>query len=173
MPLKMPLKKTLLAVVATVFGTACPAADSDFGPAKPVKDDGMVTRPQDVPPPPPDWASALIVVPAYDQATQSLTVLLKIKEGFHAYGPGEEVSKPVSMTVDATNGWAVDGDVVIPAGQKKDLGALGVSVILEGDVPLKARLKPGTGGISGSVEVQVCTDKACDRPKKHAFSIPG
>ena len=73
----------------------------------------------------------------------------------------------------AANGWAVDGDVVIPAGQKKDLGALGVSVILEGDVPLKAKLKPGTGGISGSVEVQVCTDKACDRPKTHPFSIPG
>ena len=61
--------------------------------------------------------------------------------------------------------------MVIPAGTKKDLGELGTSVILEGEIPMKAKLKGGGGAVSGTVEVQVCTDKACDRPRKHVFSI--
>ncbi len=171
--------KKIFAVVAVASAfsvlAGCPAAskDGDFGEAKPVKDDGTIGKTQPLPEAPPDWNSALAVVPAYNAADGTLLVMLKIKPGFHAYGPGEEVSKPVAMTVDAANGWAVDGAVDIPAGVKKDLGALGTSVILEGDVPLKAKLTKGSGGISGVVEAQVCTDKACDRPKKHPFSIPG
>ena len=161
-----------VALAVAVAGCTDAATDDGFGKAKPVKDDGMVTKPMAVPEAPPDWGSALTVVPAYDQANQSLLVLLKIKPGFHAYGPGEEVSKPVALTVTPTNGWAVAGAVDIPAGQKKDLGALGTSVILEGDVPVKAKLTPGNGAIEGVVEVQVCTDKACDRPRKHPFTIP-
>jgi hypothetical protein len=162
------------AVIAVAAVAACetPAADDGFGKAKPIKDDGMVQKPQPLPEAPPDWAGALAVVPAYDQATQTLTVLLKIKEGFHAYGPGEEVSKPVALNVTAQNGWAISGAADIPAGTKKDLGALGTSVILEGDVAIKAKLTPGTGAIDGVLEVQVCTDKACDRPRKHPFTIP-
>ena len=169
-------KPLSLAVVVVVALAGCPApagGDGDFGKAKPIKNDGMVTKPGPVETGPPDWAGALTVVPAYDAATSTLLVLLKLKDGFHAYAPGEEVSKPVALSVDATNGWGVDGAVDIPAGKKKDLGALGTSVILEGDVPLRAKLTKGAGAISGVVEVQVCTDKACDRPKKHPFTIPG
>ncbi len=171
-PQRATLALTLL--TAALLAACPPSKDGDgFGEAKPVKNDGMVTRPGPVESGPPDWNSALQVVPAYDQATQQLLVVLKIKPGFHAYGPGEEVSKPVALTVDANNGWAVEGAVDVPAGKKKDLGELGTSVILEGDVPLRARLTKGTGAISGVVEAQVCTDKACDRPKKHPFTIPG
>jgi hypothetical protein len=162
-------------VVAALAAAGCPAAtgEGDFGKAKPLTNDGMVTKPGPVEAGPPDWAGALTLVPAYDASNGTLLVMLKIKDGFHAYAPGEEVSKPVAMTIDAANGWAVDGVVDIPAGKKKDLGALGTSVILEGDVPLKAKLTKGSGAISGVVEAQVCTDKACDRPKKHPFTIPG
>ena len=165
----------LVAVVVAAAAVGCPAptGEGDFGKAKPVKNDGMVTKPQPLPAAPPDWASAVTVVPAYDASTSTLLVVLKIKEGFHAYAPGEEVSKPVAVSVDATNGWAVEGAVDIPAGKKKDLGTLGTSVILEGEVPIKAKLTKGSGAISGVVDVQVCTDKACDRPKKHPFTIPG
>lgn len=160
-----------MAMMATVACSA-PPADDGFGKPKPVTDTGMVGKP----PPPaevaPDWASAFEIVPSFDAATSTVTVNLKIKPGFHAYGPGEEVSKPVGMSVKPTNGWALDGSVVIPAGVKKDLGALGTSVILEGDVPLKAKVKGGTGVVEGSVEVQVCTDKACDRPRQHPFATP-
>lgn len=161
-------------VTALVMATAACSAppDDGFGKAKPVTDTGMVGKP---PPPPdvaPDWASAFEIVPSFDAATSTVTVNLKIKPGFHAYGPGEEVSKPVGMSVKPTNGWALDGTVQIPAGVKKDLGALGTSVILEGDVPLQAKVKGGTGVVEGTVEVQVCTDKACDRPRQHPFATP-
>jgi hypothetical protein len=171
MRLRLPALALAASVVALV-GCENASTDGDFGPAKPVKDDGMVHKPAPVPEAPPDWASALTVVPAYDAAEKSLTVVLKIKEGFHAYGPGEEVSKPVALTVKAENGWAVGGGGDIPPGKEKDLGALGQSVILEGDVAIKAKLTPGTGAIEGVLEAQVCTDKACDRPRKHPFSIP-
>jgi hypothetical protein len=151
---------------------ACTQPQDDFGPAKPVKDDGMIGRPTIVDQMP-DWENAAAFVPTFDAATSTLTVTLKLKPGYHAYGPGEEVSKPVSLTVDVDHGWVVDGAVDIPAGTKKNLGALGTSVILEGDVPLRAKLKGGSGAINGFVEAQVCTDKACDRPKKHPFSVPG
>ena len=168
---RLPLV-ALASLFAASLALACDKnADDGFGEAKPVKNDGMVHKPAPLPEAPPKWDEALIVVPAYDEATQGLTVLLKIKEGFHAYGPGEEVSKPVAMSVTEANGWAVDGAVDIPAGKKKDLGTLGTSVILEGDVPLKAKLKQGQGTLEGVVEVQVCTDKACDRPRKHAWKI--
>lgn len=163
----------LLALFGLTVAVACEdARDDGFGEARPVKNDGMVRKPGALPEAPPKWEEAIIVVPAYDQSSKELTVVLKIKEGFHAYGPGEEVSKPVALNVTEKDGWAVDGTVRIPAGTRKDLGSLGTSIILEGDVPLKATLTPGTGSIDGVVEVQVCTDKACDRPRKHPFTIP-
>ena len=160
------------ALLSPLVACSEPAADAGFGEAKPVKNDGMVGKPQPLPEAPPDWASALAIAPAYDAGTQTLTVTLKIKPGFHAYGPGEEVSKPVAFALEEGSSWSVDGAINIPAGVKKDLGALGTSVIVEGDVAITAKLKPGTGAIEGVVEAQVCTDKACDRPRKHPISVP-
>jgi hypothetical protein len=152
---------------------ACPAEPDDgFGKARPVTNTGMVHKPAPVEAPPPDFNSAVAITPTFDKGTGELVVVLKIKPGFHAYAPGEEVGKPVALSVDGSGGWAVDGAVQIPAGTKKDLGELGVSMTLEGDVSLRAKLVPGAGAISGVVEAQVCTDKACDRPRKHPFSIP-
>lgn len=150
---------------------ACPkeGADGGFGEPQKVKDDGTV-RKIDAPPAPPKFDDAVAVEPSFDKATGKLTVLLKIKPGFHAYAPGEEIGKPVELAVEAP--WAVDGAVEMPAGHKKDLGELGTSVILEGDVPLTATVKGGSGELKGTVSAQVCTDKACDRPKKHSFSVP-
>lgn len=160
-----------LASLSIAVIAACEAKnpEADFGPAKPLKDDGTV-RKIDAPPAPPDFANALEVVPSFDKATSKVTVTLKIKPGFHAYAPGEAVGKPVELLVDAP--WTVDGAPAIPAGTKKDLGELGTSVILEGDVPLTAVVKGGSGDVKGQVAAQVCTDKACDRPKKHPFSVP-
>jgi Disulphide bond corrector protein DsbC len=154
--------------------TACPK-DGDtggFGDAKPTVNDGMVRKPAEPTQGPPDFANALAVTPAFDKASGKLTVSLDIKPGFHAYAPGEEVGKPVELKVDAANGWMIDGAVTIPQGVTKDLGELGKSVILEGKVDLGAVVKGGTGELAGTVTVQVCTDKACDRPKPHAFRVP-
>jgi hypothetical protein len=167
-----PFAFAALSLPALSIACEQPAADGGFGEARPVKDDGMIGRPAIVEQPV-NWDTAVTVLPTFDAATSTLTVTLQLKPGFHAYGPGEEVSKPVSLSVDASNGWLVDGAVDIPAGTKKNLGELGTSVILEGQVPLKAKLKGGQGSISGVVEVQVCTDKSCDRPKKRPFTVPG
>ncbi len=152
----------------------CPKSEEtgDFGPAKPVKNNGTLgNKPiTDAAPAAPDFEHSVDVAPAFDKASNTLTVTLKLKPGFHAYAPGEEVGKPVELAVDAP--WTVDGAVNIPKGTPKDMGELGKSVILEGDVPLSAKLKGGSGEIKGVVTAQVCTDKACDRPKKHPFSVP-
>lgn len=168
--------RSLLTAVAALAAVAMLAsctrgapAEGSFGEPQKVKDDGSV-RKIDAPPPPPLFDGALTVVPAYDKVSGKLTVLLRIKPGFHAYAPGEEIGKPVSLAVDAP--WAVDGAVEIPAGKKKDLGQLGTSVILEGDVTLGAQLKGGIGNVKGAVTAQICTDTACDRPKKHVFLVP-
>lgn len=168
------LSRTVLVSATLCSGlVACsnPAAEGGFGEPKPVKDDGMITKPQPIPEAAPDWASALAIEPRYDAEKKLLTVLLRIKPGFHAYGPGEEVSKPVAFALKEGGSWRVDGAVQIPAGVKKDLGALGTSVIVEGDVAITATLVPGTGPIEGVVEAQVCTDKACDRPRKHPITV--
>jgi hypothetical protein len=71
----MKLRALLFALPAVaVVGCTEPAAEGGFGEAKPVKNDGMIGKPQPLPEAPPDWASALAIVPAYDQATQTLTL---------------------------------------------------------------------------------------------------
>jgi hypothetical protein len=168
------LVATLVILTSAAVVGACDAAKDpgDFGAAKPTTNDGMVSKPGEVPAAPPDFANALAVAPAYDKATGKLTVSLDIKPGFHAYAAGEEVGKPVELAVDDKNGWKLEGAPTVPAGTKKDLGTLGTSVILEGKVDLTATVKGGTGDIAGVVTAQVCTDKACDRPKQHTFTVP-
>jgi hypothetical protein len=101
-------------------------------------------------------------------------VTLSIAPGFHAYAPGEQIGKPVELKLKDGGAWSLAGPVEIPAGKEKDLGELGRSVILEGTVPLKATLGGGAekAPVDGTVTVQVCTDKACDRPRTHAFQVP-
>lgn len=163
--------RTCISLFVIALIAACPTkpADGDFGEAKPVTDDGIV-RKINVPPAAPDFGNAVALVSVFHKPTSQLTVTLHIKPGFHAYAPGEEVGKPVDLVVDAP--WIVGGEVTIPAGSKKDLGNLGTSMILEGDVPLSVTVKDGTGDVKGNALVQVCTDKACDRPRKHAFAVP-
>lgn len=169
------IRTALLSLVslAALALSACPKADEagGFGEPKKAVNDGMVRRPADTPPAPPDFANALTVTPAFDKSSGTLKVTLDLKPGFHAYAPGEEVGRPVELVVDK-NGWAVDGAVSIPPGVTKDLGALGKSVILEGKVDVSAAVKGGAGDVGGTINVQVCTDTACDRPKPHAFSVP-
>lgn len=161
-------------VACCAWLAACPQQPAGgFGDGKPVKDDGTIVKRSDLPEAPPDFANALELAPSFDKATGKLTVTLKLKPGYHAYAPGEEIGKPVALSVDESKGgWKIDGAVNVPAGVKKDLGALGTSVILEGNVDVTATVKGGNGDLEGKLEAQVCTDKACDRPRPHAFKVP-
>lgn len=161
-----------LSALLVVALAACEEPKGGFGKAE-VKNPGVhVKEVKDNPDAAPDFKNAFTVSPAYDAENGQLVVTLRFKEGFHAYGPGEEVGKPVSLAVAPTNGWKVDGAVEIPAGKEKDLGELGKSFVLEGEVPIKAKVTGGSGEVEGSVTVQVCTDKACDRPRPHPFKVP-
>jgi Disulphide bond corrector protein DsbC len=124
---------------------------------------------------PPDFDGALRMTSSLvnDAAAKSatLTVTVTIAPGYHAYAPGEEIGKPIGLFVDAVNGWTLDGSVVVPAGTEKDLGELGKSMILEGSVPLSAKVVGGTGKLTGHALVQICTDDACDKPRKHPFVV--
>jgi hypothetical protein len=119
----------------------------------------------------PDFASALSMTSSYDKAAGQVLVELKIGEGFHAYAPGEEVGIPVVLDVAADGNWKAEGESEMPAGKIKDLGELGKSLILEGAVPIRRKVTGGTGDIKGHVRVQICTKKACDRPRKHPFQV--
>lgn len=163
-----------VAVLALVTLVGCKEAKGGFGEAKP-ENPGVRVKPQAAPRDDdkvPDFKGALKVTPRFDTAQKTLTVQLAIQPGFHAYAPGEEIGKPVTLSVDPSSGWALDGDVVIPAGKEKDLGELGKSLILEGTVSIRAKVKGAGAKVAGSVTVQICTDNACDRPRQHAFELP-
>ena len=100
-----------------------------------------------------------------------MVIKANVKEGFHAYAPGDEISIPVSLKVGEDNGWKSVGDPALPTGVKKDLGDLGVSFVLDGDFELSQAIKDGKGEIKGSFGAQICTDKACDRPRQHPFTV--
>jgi DsbC/DsbD-like thiol-disulfide interchange protein len=157
-------------VVLAVAAIGCPqqAPEGSFGDAKPVKNDGSVHKAQPLPEAPPNFEGALVLAPRLQG--NALTVELSLKPGYHAYAPGNEIGKPVSLSVDAGSGCELQGAAVVPAGVKKDLGPLGTAVILEGKVEVTATVA-STTGCSGILEAQVCTDKACDRPRKHPFKI--
>lgn len=155
-------------VLASTF--ACEEAQGDFGKAE-VKNPGVrVKETQEAPVLLPDFEHAFTLTPSFDDASQKLRVSLRFEEGYHAYAPGEEVGKPISLRIEDANGWKAQ-DIQIPKGREKDLGDLGKSFVLEGTVELEAQLMGGTGDIEGTVTVQVCTDKACDRPRPHRFRV--
>jgi hypothetical protein len=169
------MRRSVLTLVPLnlLLGSCSGQADGGgFGDAKAPNNTGMIQPPIEQPAGPPDFAGALTVTPRFDKAAGTVVVTLAIKPGFHAYAPGEAVGKPVELSIDNTGGWTMDGAAKIPTGVEKDLGAMGKSMILEGQAEVSAVVKGGAGPVSGKVTVQVCTDKACDRPKPHAFNLP-
>jgi hypothetical protein len=118
-----------------------------------------------------DYAAALTFKAVWDADKNNVVIKANVKEGFHAYAPGEETSIPVSLTVKADNGWTAEGKLIAPTGTKKDLGDLGISMVLEGDFELAQKLKDGKGEINGTFGCQICTNKSCDRPRQHPFKV--
>lgn len=159
----------LLATLA-LCAAGCEESQGGFGKAE-IKDPGInVKESKQKPDAPPDFASAMTLQPAFKDG--ELVVTVALKPGFHAYAPGEEIGKPVNLVVKEQNGWKAEGTPVIPEGKTKDLGELGTSKVLEGTFPVRAKVSGGDGAVAGELEIQVCTDSACDRPRKHPFEAP-
>ena len=112
---------------------------------------------------------------AWDAKTSSVVGHLALEPGFHAYGPGEQTGKPISLEITGT-AWNVQ-EVQLPPAQKKDLGELGTSFVLTGNIEVKGRL--GASGdakapVVGKLNYQVCSDTSCDRPRSASFNLtPG
>lgn len=147
----------------------CEESQGGFGKAD-VKDPGVnvkaTAEPGDAPP---DFLGAVRLSPSYKGG--ELVVNVALKSGFHAYAPGETIGKPVSLAVTEAGGWQAE-DITVPEGKTKDLGELGKSQVLEGTFPLKAKVSGGEGELGAVVDIQVCTENACDRPRKHELKVP-
>ena len=120
-----------------------------------------------------DFSQALTYTTSLDANGQVLTVELSIAPGFHAYTTGETTGRPLALTVDETSDFASNGPVDYPKGVTKDL-ELGRSVIVTGAAEISAPVAPreGTPGktVAAEFAYQVCTDEACDRPRKVVVS---
>lgn len=120
----------------------------------------------------PDFQKAISVTFAWDGSRTAAVANIHLEPGFHAYGKGEETGKPLGMEI-APGSWTVK-EVVVPPGVEKDLGVLGKSVVVTGDVTVAALLTPGAdpkAPASGVLRYQVCTDKSCDRPRSLPFQL--
>jgi len=114
---------------------------------------------------------AATFAPAYDKKTKILSVHVKLRDGLHAYAPGETIGKPVTLVVKPQNGWKASGDVQLPKGKEKNLKTSGKSVIIEGDFDVKTHVEGGRGPVLGELHLQVCSEDACDRPRIHPFEV--
>lgn len=133
--------------------------------------------PASAPPPPveegPDFASAIHIDVDYAAEASAVHVEAKLEPGYHVYAPGESVGRPIAIALAEGSGWKSAGEAHYPAGEPKET-SLGKSVVVEGaleaSLPVEAA-KEEPGKITGTFAYQVCTDTACDRPRKLPFEL--
>ena len=113
-----------------------------------------------------DFASLYSISSRFDQNSSQLVVEIKLDKSIHAYAHGEKIGIPLRLAVQQKNGWMTDGDAMIPKGKLKKLST-GESLVLEGDIKLSQKLKPGKDRGEAELHLQVCSNKACDRPRVH------
>lgn len=119
--------------------------------------------------PAPDFEAALQVTPRLDG--DAVVVDVALEEGYHLYAPGEATGRPIAIVLNE-GAWTA-GEPDYPAGERKTT-PLGPSVVIEGEA--RARLpvrstEDDPGPVQGGFLYQVCTDTACDRPRKLPFSL--
>lgn len=170
----------LLISVTALLGlfcvAGCPKAEEQSAGSFDKPEDpqpGVRVKPEaEAPPGPPDFTNAFSIASAFDKANKEVRVTLEVKEGFHAYAVGETTGVPVAFNVSNENGWSVDGDVKMPKGKEKTNPDGSKSVVLQGKVPVSAKLKGGAGDVVGGLKVQVCSESSCDRPRTHPIRVP-
>ncbi len=101
--------------------------------------------------------------PVFNHKTQILTLQVTLPDGKHAYAPGEKVGRPVSLEISPETGWKQVGPTQLPTGDSKHL--------LNNRFEIKTHLTGGSSDISGILKMQMCSDKACERPRDYAFKV--
>lgn len=118
------------------------------------------------------FENAIKVAVSWDAPSSSVVARIHLEPGFHAYGAGETTGKPLMLEVSGA-AWTVK-EVQMPPAQKKDLGELGTSFVVTGDSEMRAVLAAAGDAhapVEGRVMYQVCSDKACDRPRSAPFKL--
>ncbi|MBI5494126.1 MAG: hypothetical protein HY904_03810 [Deltaproteobacteria bacterium] len=118
------------------------------------------------------FEDAIRISMAFDAAASAVVAKVHLEPGFHAYGAGETTGKPLMLEVTG-NAWNVK-EVQMPPAQKKDLGELGSSFVITGDAEVRAVLAaagPARPPVEGRLHYQVCSEKACDRPRSIPFKL--
>ncbi len=100
-----------------------------------------------------------------------LLIKVDLKDGLHAYGPGEKIGKPVSLVVKPDGGWKAVGAVKLPEAKLKTLSGLGASTTLEKHFELTQELKRGEAPGKALFFLQVCTANICDKPRTHEIIL--
>ena len=128
--------------------------------------------------------AAALVSSAYAVSRESMTTEERDEESMRALllaqeeAPSYEVlfmdNASVDGTVEYLESLPIEHKRIInvPKGEKKSLGTLGTDFVLEGKIPVTAKVTGGSGEVAGDVKVQVCTKNACDRPRTHGFRVP-
>ncbi|MEL6184167.1 MAG: protein-disulfide reductase DsbD domain-containing protein [Myxococcota bacterium] len=119
----------------------------------------------------PSFEGALTATPRFDAGW--VVVDLQLRPGFHVYTTGETTGRPIRLELDVHTDWTSDGEAVYPEGKRKKT-ALGESVVVEGSAEARLKIRAtskGPGEARGVFHYQVCTDHACDRPRKLQFAV--
>lgn len=123
-------------------------------------------------PPNSQFQEAIKIKPHFDSQAQAVVVDLELEPGYHVYTTGETTGRPIRLQLANGGDWKPAGDPVYPEGTKKST-ALGNSVVLEGKVTSKLAVEPAVnepGSLQGHFHYQVCTNRACDRPRTLDFT---
>ena len=121
----------------------------------------------------PSFGTAITLRPRFDASANVVIMTAQLRPGFHVYTTGETIGRPIRLELEKDGDWKANGEPEYPAGITKTT-ALGTSVVVEGTaecrLPVKAAVEM-PGSLHGEFHYQVCTDSACDRPRKLAFEI--
>lgn len=118
----------------------------------------------------PDFEDAIEIEPSFDGRT--VTMHIRLKEGFHAYAPGEKTGRPIRFEPAKGTVWS-HGEAKYPEGKKKQT-SMGPSVIIEKEAEASLPVSttaPAPGPVKGRFHYQVCTDRACDRPRNLEYAL--
>ncbi len=99
------------------------------------------------------------------------SVEIDLKDGLHAYGPGEKIGKSLDLTIAPDGGWKALEAPKLPEAKLKNLSGLGSSTILENKFEITQKLHRGSAPGKAFLFLQVCTDSMCDRPRTHEIIL--
>jgi len=114
-----------------------------------------------------DFENSFLLKTSFDKQSNKANIKIILKDGYHAYAPGEQVGKPVQIVVNPENGWQLQKPVEMPAGKEKNLGSLGKSYIYEKELNLECFVHSGKGDLVLNLNLQICSESACDMPRVH------